>query len=85
MLVSSFAFIGIYIYVYIRALLDDGRTFNERFTMPRRSPNREVPQPTVRYEPEQTIVTRNVVYSDAPSKSVICHNCGTTVVFSERF
>ena len=86
MLVSSLVFIGIYIYAYIRALLEDGNTFNDGFSMPRRRPNRQVmPQPDMRYVPETVIVRENVVYSDDHSKNVICHNCGATVVLSQRF
>jgi hypothetical protein len=72
-LVSSLVFVGIYIYVYIRALYYDQNMRNSgmpsgvQFAPTMASPNYETSQPRL--------------YQPGP---VVCHNCGTTLNISDR-
>jgi hypothetical protein len=72
MLVSSLVFVGIYVYVYIRALHDD-----------RNMPNNGMPfNPHPPPRMDHDINRRNVYYQPGP---ILCENCRATVKTGERF
>jgi len=75
-LVSSLVFVGIYVYVYIRALMDGRRGFND--TLPTGT--------------QQTVVVQQPKYMnpnpprfDDHSRTIVCHRCGAIVEASDRF
>lgn len=78
MLVSSLVFIGIYIYVYIRSIYDNRGDFTES---PPKIGLSNQPRPPSSYQPSTS-------YPAAPNNAtptVICQNCGATVLTNNRF
>jgi len=80
-LVTSLVFVGIYIYVYIRASKDDGRMptdifFNRNRVAPPHPPVYVTPQPQMPVQAQPKLYTPG---------TVLCERCGAAVDFSERF
>jgi hypothetical protein len=75
-LVTSLIYVGIYIYVYIKALSDAGRLSKGPFAPSQPSTNFTEPIPD--YSP---VLSRS--YGD--SQTNICHNCGAIISLLERF
>ncbi|CAF3422322.1 unnamed protein product [Rotaria socialis] len=95
MLVLSLLFIAIYIYVYIRAVLDDGHRPNDdlRWTG-QRAPNQtsgyemstQHTVPALPLQPAHTVhLKSNDVRYDNQSRSIICPSCGAAVQVIEQF
>jgi hypothetical protein len=70
-LVSALVFVGIYVYVYIRALRDNERVTNNTFPIPRQYVPSSHPQDTVSY--------------NGNSQIIICPKCGTSLETTARF
>ncbi len=85
-LVTSLIYVGIYIYVYIRALGEDERMLGNISSFS---------GPHIRTQAKTTTVLQHPSYSAEPpidyspqplqSQSVICHRCGATVQMGDRF
>jgi ribosomal protein L37E len=97
-LVTSLIYVGIYIYVYIRSLYDDGKMQNNQFVSdsqrgqqqstiyvptPIRTRNVQVPPPIYTSEPSIDYTPKTIRRNDF-NQSVICHRCGTVVYTDER-
>jgi hypothetical protein len=70
-LVSSLVFVGIYIYVYIRALYDDRGMSNNTFP--------------IGGQPVQLPRPQDAMRVDDNSRTIICPRCGASVEISARF
>jgi hypothetical protein len=83
-LVSSLVYVGIYIYVYIRALRDDQNMPNNRtsgFQVPSKyEPTQPTSYQAAAFKPGDN--RRNVNDQIGP---ILCDNCGATVQISQRF
>lgn len=73
-LVSALVFIGIYIYVYIRAVLDNRDIYNNPV-------HHGVPS---QYQQQPIIIGSNITPFDGRSKMIRCPNCGTALDTVER-
>ncbi len=92
-LVSSFVFVGVYIYVYIRALRDNENMANSGirsdFQLPptttyvAASSKYQTPQPIL-YQAEAIKSDGNRMNVHDQTGLVSCHNCGATLKISER-
>ena len=82
MLVSALTFIGIYVYVYIRALQHDGRMPSSFVTGPSRAP--PAPQ-SATYQVPYSGPSKNTVSLGGGSRVIVCPNCGPIAEESGRF
>jgi len=87
-LVSSLVYIGIYIYVYIRALRDDQNMLNNgipsgvQFAPP--ASKYEIPQP-ISYQADAFKLDGNRRNVNDQTGPAVCPNCGATLNISQRF
>ncbi|CAF1677031.1 unnamed protein product [Rotaria magnacalcarata] len=95
MLVSSLLFIAIYIYVYIRAVLDDEHRPNDALRWAGQHATNQTSGygmstqhtvPALPLQPAQTVHLKpnNARYDNQPQR-IICPSCGATVEVTEQF
>lgn len=83
MLVSALLFIGIYVYVYIRALQHDGRMSHPPY-IGGAPPAQPLPQSTTYHVPYSGSA-QNTVPPGYDSRVIVCPKCHTVVEASGRF
>ncbi|CAF0885273.1 unnamed protein product [Rotaria sordida] len=93
MLVSCLVFIAIYVYVYIRSLMDERAGFNNSFprgthqrptvVLPEQSWTSQPADATI-YPRESINMDTNIIHSHDYSQTIVCPTCDTKMTISDQ-